>query len=56
MHKWQCFYCGFIYVQAVGMPDDGIMPGTAWDDIPDDFICPDCGASKSDFLMLEIGQ
>ena len=54
--KWQCFFCGFIYDQAVGLPDDGIPPGTAWEDIPDDFICPDCGASKSDFLMLEIGE
>ncbi len=56
MRKWQCFYCGFIYDQAVGMPDDDIVPGTAWDDIPDDFICPDCGAAKSEFLMLEIGE
>ena len=56
MRKWQCFYCGFIYDQAVGMPDDGIVPGTAWDDIPDDFTCPDCGAAKSEFLMLEIGE
>ena len=56
MRKWQCFYCGFIYDQAVGMPNDGIVPGTAWDDIPDDFICPDCGAAKSEFLMLEIEE
>ena len=54
MRKWQCFYCGFIYDQAVGMPDADIAPGAAWDDIPDDFICPDCGAAKSEFLMLEI--
>ena len=56
LRKWQCFFCGFIYDQAVGMPEDGIMPGTAWGDIPDDFICPDCGAAKSDFLMLEIEE
>ena len=56
LRKWQCFFCGFIYDQAVGMPEDGITPGTAWGNIPDDFICPDCGAAKSDFLMLEIEE
>ncbi|MEY8212685.1 MAG: rubredoxin, partial [Gammaproteobacteria bacterium] len=35
-------------------PDEGIAPGTAWEDIPEDWSCPDCGASKEDFEMVEI--
>lgn len=54
MKKWQCFYCGFIYDEAVGLPEDGIPPGTHWEDIPADFVCPDCGAVKADFEMVEI--
>lgn len=54
MRSWQCFFCGFIYHEAEGLPDEGITPGTAWDDIPDDFICPECGASKADFEMLPV--
>ena len=37
-----------------GWPDDGIQPGTKWDDIPDTWMCPDCGATKSDFDMIEV--
>ena len=54
MKKWQCFFCGFIYDEAMGMPEDGIPPGTRWENIPEDFICPDCGAAKGDFEMIEI--
>lgn len=54
MKKWQCFFCGFIYDEALGMPEDGIAPGTRWEEIPEDFICPDCGAAKADFEMIEI--
>ena len=53
MKKYQCFFCGFIYDEALGMPEDGIAPGTRWEDVPADWICKDCGAGKSDFLMLE---
>lgn len=56
MQRWQCFYCGFIYDQAAGLPDEGIPAGTAWDDIPDSWVCPQCGAIKADFVMLEIGD
>ena len=45
--------CGLIYNEADGWPDDGIAPGTRWADIPDDWMCPDCGAEKSDFQMVE---
>ena len=51
---WQCTVCAFIYDSALGLPEEGIAPGTAWDDIPDDWVCPDCGVSKRDFSMEEI--
>lgn len=53
MKKWQCVVCGFIYDEAAGLPDEGIAVGTAWADIPDDWVCPDCGVGKSDFEMEE---
>lgn len=53
--KWQCVVCGFIYDEAEGWPDDGIAPGTAWEDVPEDWECPDCGVGKEDFEMIEIG-
>jgi rubredoxin len=56
MKKWQCFFCGFIYDEALGLPEEGINPGTAWADIPEDFVCPDCGSSKSDFEMIEVAS
>lgn len=53
--RWQCFFCGYIYDEALGWPEDGIGPGTRWADVPDDWVCPDCGVSKSNFEMIEIG-
>ena len=52
--KWQCFFCGYIYDEAAGDPDGGVAPGTRWDDIPDDWVCPGCGAGKADFAMMEV--
>ena len=52
--KYYCVICGWIYDEELGSPEDGIAPGTKWEDIPDDFECPDCGAGKSDFDMHEI--
>ena len=52
--KYICLVCGFVYDEEQGWPNDGIAPGTAWEDIPDDWVCPDCGASKEDFEMVEI--
>jgi rubredoxin len=52
--SWMCVVCGWIYEEEDGLPDDGIAPGTRWEDIPDDFVCPECGAGKSDFEMIEI--
>jgi len=54
MKKWECIICGLIYDEAEGWPDDGIKPGTRWDDVPNDWICPDCGVNKDDFEMIEI--
>lgn len=53
MKTWRCIVCDFVYEQVKGMPEEGIEPGTAWEDVPDDWTCPDCGAPKSDFIMIE---
>jgi rubredoxin len=45
--------CGFVYNEAEGLPDEGIAPGTRWEDIPDDFVCPTCGFEKAQFNMVE---
>lgn len=49
MKKYVCTICGFIYDEAKGLPNEGIAPGTKWEDIPDDFVCPDCGVGKDMF-------
>ena len=46
--KYECF-CGYIYDEAAGDPDNGIAPGTKWAELPDDFTCPLCGAGKEAF-------
>lgn len=52
MEKYKCVLCGYIYDPVVGAPDDGIEPGTAFVDIPDDWVCPECGAGKEDFEVV----
>ncbi len=49
MKKYVCDVCGYIYDPAKGDPDNGVKPGTAWEDVPANWVCPDCGASKQDF-------
>lgn len=49
MDKWICTICGYIYDPIEGDPDNGVDPGTAWEDVPNDWLCPVCGASKGDF-------
>lgn len=49
MDKYVCTVCGYVYDPAEGDPDNGIKPGTAFDDLPDDWVCPVCGAAKSEF-------
>jgi hypothetical protein len=50
---WQCMTCGDIYDEALGLPREGIAPGTRFADLPEDWICPSCGTPKSDFTALE---
>ena len=52
--SWLCEVCGYIYSEAAGDEDHGLAPGTRWQDVPEDWECPDCGAGKSDFVMTEI--
>lgn len=54
MKQYMCVICGFIYDEAKGWPDDNIASGTKWEDVPDDWICPECGATKQDFEMVEV--
>ena len=49
MKKFVCSECGYIYDEAQGAPDNGIAPGTKWEDVPDDFVCPLCGVGKDMF-------
>jgi rubredoxin len=49
MQKWICTVCQYIYDPSVGDPDSGIAPGTSFEDIPEDWVCPLCGASKDMF-------
>lgn len=53
MAKYQCMICGYIYDEDEGCEADGIAPGTKWQDIPEDWYCPDCGVTKSDFELME---
>lgn len=53
MAKWRCVVCGYVYDEDEGSPADGIAPGTAWADVPDDWTCFDCGAPKSDFQIVD---
>ncbi|MGK6312277.1 rubredoxin [Neorhizobium sp. DT-125] len=55
MRIWECVLCGYRYDEALGDPDGGVPPGTRWEDVPDDWICPDCGASKHQFDMKVVG-
>ena len=54
MKRYMCVICGFIYSESVGLPEDGIAPGTKWSDIPMNWCCPDCSARKDEFQMIEI--
>ncbi len=49
MRKFVCDLCGYVYNEELGDPDNGIAPGTSFEDLPEDFECPLCGAGKSDF-------
>ena len=49
MKKYVCLVCGYIYDEAEGDPDNGVAPGTIWKDVPEDWVCPLCGAPKEEF-------
>ena len=53
MKKYECLICGYIYDPAVGDPDNGVEPGTAFEDLPDNWVCPECGADKDEFEPVE---
>ena len=53
MSKWECIVCGLVYDEKEGWPDDGIAAGTKWEDVPEDWLCPDCGVGKEDFELIE---
>ncbi|MBX7077041.1 MAG: rubredoxin [Methanobacteriaceae archaeon] len=50
MAKYICSACGYAYDEEIGDPDNGIEPGTAFEDLPDDWMCPMCGVGKSMFI------
>jgi len=52
MEKYEC-PCGYVYDPAEGDPDNGVAAGTSWDDLPEDWVCPLCGAAQEDFEKLE---
>jgi rubredoxin len=52
MRNYRCTVCGYIYDQESGDPDGGIEPGTGFEDLPDSWVCPACGASKGDFERI----
>ena len=52
MSKYECEPCGYVYDPEVGDPDNGIAPGTAFEDLPDDWVCPVCGVDKSMFNKI----
>lgn len=49
MKKYHCTLCDYVYDPKKGEPEAGVAPGTAWEDVPEDFVCPDCGVGKDMF-------
>ena len=54
MKAYMCVICGFVYDEAKGLPSEGIAAGTKWEDVPITWRCPECGANKEDFELIEI--
>lgn len=52
VRQFYCQTCGHVYDEALGNPDAHIAPGTRWEDLPQDWCCPDCGAPKSDYVEV----
>lgn len=51
MKKYVCTVCNWVYDEAAGDPDNGIAPGTEWENVPDDYVCPECGVGKELFEL-----
>jgi rubredoxin len=51
---WMCLICGWVYDEAAGAVEHGLAPGTRWTDVPMNWLCPECGARKEDFEMVQI--
>ena len=54
MKTFKCTVCGHVYDPGTGDPDSGIAPGTAFEDIPDDWVCPICGVGKEDYMWIDL--
>jgi len=53
MKKWRCVVCSYVYDPVSGDPENGVPPGTAFENIPDDWVCPLCGAGKDEFEAVD---
>jgi rubredoxin-NAD+ reductase len=53
LKQWECVVCAWVYDEKIGDPDSGIKPGTKFEDIPEDWMCPECGVGKDDFELVE---
>jgi len=53
LEKWECTICGYIYDPAVGDPEHGVKAGTSFEALPDNWVCPVCGAGKDQFVKKE---
>lgn len=51
MGKWVCVVCGYVYDPEIGDPDSGVAPGTSWEDVPEDWVCPLCAVGKDQFEL-----
>jgi rubredoxin len=52
--KMECVICGFVYDEESGLPEEGIPPGTAWEDLPAGWLCPECAVGKQGFQELDL--
>ena len=53
MEKWECLVCGYIYDPELGDPDNDVEPGTSFEELPEEWVCPECGVGKDEFEKLE---
>ena len=51
--RFRCLNCAHVYDEAEGDPDSGLPPGTRWEDVPETWICPDCGSEKRDYVLID---